>query len=110
MENIVWSWNEWGRLKEVVLGNATGSAVVGACHPAEQAKTFHLEEKLSRFVGMRPKEKVDAAAAELDNFGRILEVLKKQSPFNLCLLPNNSMQFHDYPFIILRYLSYLILG
>ena len=74
MESIVSSWNEWGRLKEVVLGNATGSAVVGSCHPSEQAKTFHLEEKLSKLVGMRPKEKVNAAAAELDNFGQILEV------------------------------------
>ena len=74
MEDIVSSWNEWGRLEEVVLGNATGSAVVGSCHPSEQAKTFHLEEKLSQFVGMRPKEKVDAAAEELDGFGRILEV------------------------------------
>jgi len=73
MEDIVSSWNEWGRLEEVVLGNATGSAVVGSCHPSEQAKTFRLEEKLSRFVGMRPKEKVDAAAEELDGFGRILE-------------------------------------
>ena len=75
MDNIVWSWNEWGRLKEVVLGNAYGSAVVGSCHPSEQAKTFHLEEKLSKFVGLRPKEKVDAATEELDNFGRILEVI-----------------------------------
>ena len=74
MDNIVWSWNEWGRLKEVVLGNATGSAVVGADHPSEQSKIFHLEEKLKKFVGMRPKEKVAAAAAELDNFAQILEV------------------------------------
>ena len=75
MENIVCSWNEWGSLKEVVLGNAYGSAVVGPCHPSEQAKTFHLEEKLGNFVGMRPKEKVDAATEELDNFGKILEVI-----------------------------------
>ena len=74
MENIVWSWNEWGRLKEVVLGHATGSAVVGSDHPSEQAKIFKVEEKLSKFVGMRPKEKVDAANAEMENFGRILEV------------------------------------
>ena len=75
MENIVWSWNEWGRLKEVVLGHATGSAVVGSDHPSEQAKIFKVEEKLSKFVGMRPKEKVDAANAEMENFGRILEVI-----------------------------------
>ena len=74
MDNIVCSWNEWGRLREVVLGNATGSAVVGSLHPSEQARNFLLEEKLSKFVGMRPNEKVDKAAAELDNFGRILEV------------------------------------
>ncbi len=74
MENIVWSWNEWGRLREVVLGHATGSAVVGSDHPSEQAKIFKVEEKLSKFVGMRPKEKVDAANAEMENFGRILEV------------------------------------
>ena len=59
----------------MVLGNAYGSAVVGSCHPSEQAKTFHLEEKLSKFVGMRPKEKVEAATEELDNFGKILEVI-----------------------------------
>ena len=80
MENIVWSWNEWGRLKEVVLGHATGSAVVGSDHPSEQAKIFKLEEKLSKFVGMRPKEKVDAANAEMENFGRILEVLYSARP------------------------------
>ena len=74
MERIVWSWNEWGRLKEVVLGNATGSAVVGSDHPCEQAKQYHAEDYLKKFVGMRSKEKVEAAAAELDNFARILEV------------------------------------
>ena len=72
--NIVWSWNEWGRLKEVILGNAIGSAVVGADHPSEQARNFLLEDKLKKFVGMRPKEKVAAAQAELDNFAKILEV------------------------------------
>ena len=58
----------------MVLGHATGSAVVGSDHPSEQARNFKLEEKLSKFVGMRPKEKVDAANAEIENFGRILEV------------------------------------
>ena len=73
-DNIVWSWNEWGRLKEVILGNAIGSAVVGSDHPSEQARNFLIEDRLNKFVGMRPEEKVAAAQAELDNFAKILEV------------------------------------
>ena len=73
-EKIVSSWNEWGRLQEIILGNADGSAVVDCKHPCEQARMYHCEERLSKFVGMRPKEKIDAASEELENFSSCLTV------------------------------------
>jgi len=68
---VVCSWNEWDPLEEVILGLADGSAVP-PLHPAEQAKIFHLPNTLAA-SGPREVAKIEAAAAELDNFGAILE-------------------------------------
>ena len=58
-------------LREVVVGLASGAAVP-PLHPAEEAKVFHLPSTLGS-VGPRAPEKIAAAAAELDNFCKILE-------------------------------------
>lgn len=69
-DSIVSSWNEWGVLREVVVGVAEGSAVP-PLHPAELAKVYHLPRTCSN-VGLRSPDKVARAAAQLDNFAEIL--------------------------------------
>ena len=68
---IVNSWNEWDQLKHVIVGVAENSNIP----PMEPA----LEPKLSKDSGMigshgpRPKEAVEKAKIQLDNFVKILE-------------------------------------
>ena len=70
---IVNSWNEWDQLKHVIVGVAENSNIP----PMEPA----LEPKLSKDMGMigshgpRPKEAVEKAKFQLDNFVKILESL-----------------------------------
>ena len=71
---IVNSWNEWDQLKHVIVGVAENSNIP----PMEPA----LEPKLSKDSGMigshgpRPKEAVEKAKIQLDNFVKILESLE----------------------------------
>ena len=71
---IVNSWNEWDQLKHVIVGVAENSNIP----PMEPA----LEPKLSKDSGMigshgpRPKEAVEKATIQLDNFVKTLESLK----------------------------------
>ena len=68
---IVNSWNEWDQLKHVIVGVAENSNIP----PMEPA----LEPKLNKDSGMigshgpRPKEAVEKAKIQLDNFIKILE-------------------------------------
>jgi len=70
---IVNSWNEWDQLKHVIVGVAANSNIP----PIEPA----LIPKLSKESGMigshgpRPKESVEKAKIQLDNFVSILESL-----------------------------------
>ena len=72
-KTIVNSWNEWDQLKHVIVGVAENSNIP----PMEPA----LEPKLSKDMGMigshgpRPKEAVEKAKFQLDNFVKILESL-----------------------------------
>ena len=71
---IVNSWNEWDQLKHVIVGVAENSNIP----PMEPA----LEPKLSKDSGMigshgpRPKEAVEKAKIQLDNFVKILKSLE----------------------------------
>ena len=67
---IVNSWNEWDPLKHVIVGRVENSNIP----PIEPA----LAPKISKDSGMigshgpRPKESIDKANIQLDNFVKIL--------------------------------------
>ena len=68
------SWDEWGRLREVIVGRV-GGAVVPPYHVSVTFNVPGLTARLHRWVaGMRyPRRMIRRAEAELDGFIRLLE-------------------------------------
>ena len=71
MPKIVNSWNEWGRLKRVIVGRADGT-MVQAPEPATVRDWPEWGFPKGTF-GRLPQEMEDAANEQLDNFAALLE-------------------------------------
>lgn len=71
-ERVVWSWNEFDPLEEVIVGIADGSAVPPN-EPGHLSKVWHLPSTLEDMGKARHTAKVSKAAAELDNFATVLQ-------------------------------------
>eukprot|EP00929_Paragymnodinium_shiwhaense_P041332 TRINITY_DN21475_c0_g1_i1.p1 TRINITY_DN21475_c0_g1~~TRINITY_DN21475_c0_g1_i1.p1 ORF type:complete len:405 (+),score=94.38 TRINITY_DN21475_c0_g1_i1:83-1297(+) len=70
-ERVVWCWNEWDPLEEVIVGTAHAGSVPPS-EPGHLSKVWHMPNTVDDMGKMRPKEKVDKAQAELDNFAQVL--------------------------------------
>ena len=68
---IVNSWNEWDPLKRIIVGRADGG-MVQAPELAVQRNWPDYGYPLGKF-GPYPKEMVDMAIEQLDNFAKMLE-------------------------------------
>jgi len=71
-ERVVWAWNEFDPLEEVIVGIADGSAVPPN-EPGHLSKVWHLPHTIEDMGTRRDEEKVRKAGAELDNFASVLE-------------------------------------
>jgi glycine amidinotransferase len=71
-QRVVWAWNEFDPLEEVIVGIADGSAVPPN-EPGHMSKVWHLPGTIADMGKMRPADKVQKAEAELDNFAAVLE-------------------------------------
>ena len=70
-KTVVNSWNEWDPLKHVIVGRADGT-VIQAPEPAIERDYPNDGFPLGKY-GPMPKEMVDKANEQLDNFAKILE-------------------------------------
>lgn len=68
---IVCSWNEWDPLEEIIVGSVGGS-VIPPDEPSFRAKVDKEHELMFR-AGPRTPESIQKAAAQLDNFIRVLK-------------------------------------
>ncbi len=71
MPKIVNSWNEWGRLRRVIVGRADGT-MVQAPEPAT-VRDWPDHGFPKGTYGPLPKDMEDAANEQLDNFAALLE-------------------------------------
>ena len=72
-KTIVSSWNEWDRLRHVIVGRADGSCIP-APEPALDAKVPEDSDMRGHY-GPRPQETIDKANELLDRFSAQLESL-----------------------------------
>jgi len=70
-DRVVWAWNEFDPLEEVIIGISHNSAVPPN-EPGHLSKVWHLPGTISDMGKMRDAEKVEKAGKELDNFAQIL--------------------------------------
>eukprot|EP00928_Gymnodinium_smaydae_P090852 TRINITY_DN74565_c0_g1_i1.p1 TRINITY_DN74565_c0_g1~~TRINITY_DN74565_c0_g1_i1.p1 ORF type:complete len:432 (+),score=21.54 TRINITY_DN74565_c0_g1_i1:63-1358(+) len=71
-QRVVWAWNEFDPLEEVIVGIADGSSVPPN-EPGHLSKVWHMPQTVEDMGKMRPDDKVAKAAAELNDLVHILE-------------------------------------
>ena len=73
MPKVVNSWNEWDRLREVIVGRADGACVP----PSEPAYLVKSEGRCAEpgFSGPHDAESVAACRKQQDNLGKVLKDL-----------------------------------
>ncbi len=71
MAKIVNSWNEWSRLRRVIVGRADGT-MIQAPEPAI-VRDFPDDGFPAGTYGPMPQDMVDAANEQMDNFAAVLE-------------------------------------
>mmetsp|Transcript_4201 Transcript_4201/g.8095 ORF Transcript_4201/g.8095 Transcript_4201/m.8095 type:complete len:423 (+) Transcript_4201:38-1306(+) len=71
-QRVVWAWNEFDPLEEVIVGIAEGSSVPPN-EPGHLSKVWHMPNTVADMGQLRPAEKVEKAGKELDNFAAVLE-------------------------------------
>lgn len=70
-KRVVWAWNEFDPLEEVIVGIADGSTVPPN-EPGHLSKVWHLPGTVADMGKPRSPAKIEKAAAELDNFANVL--------------------------------------
>lgn len=68
---MVWAWNEFDPLEEVIVGIADGSAVPPN-EPGHLSKIWNLPSTIAECGKRRSPDKIQKASAELDNFSAVL--------------------------------------
>merc|ERR1719499_2124534 len=69
---VVWAWNEFDPLEEIIVGIADGSSIPPR-EPGHLTKIWHLPNTLADMGTLRPQDKVEKAGKELDNLAAVLE-------------------------------------
>merc|ERR1719491_1552042 len=70
-QRVVWAWNEFDPLEEVIVGIADGSAVPPN-EPGHLSKIWNLPSTIAEYGKRRTPDKIQKASAELDNFSAVL--------------------------------------
>jgi len=70
-QRVVWAWNEFDPLEEVIVGIADGSAVPPN-EPGHLSKIWNLPSTIAECGKRRTPDKIQKASAELDNFSAVL--------------------------------------